>query len=265
MLVLCIAGMGAAISWGLLSARRTRDLRRLDQTRSEFLSTVSHELRTPLTSMMGYSKLMLSGEGGQLSPAHQEYLKIIHSSMHRMNQLINDLLDVERLERGEMKVESVDVDPLDVLVHCRELMTMMARDKGLEFRFSVPDELPWLRGDRSRLIQVFSNLISNAIKYTERGFVAVQAKNESRSGVSGVQIDVMDSGFGISESEQAQLFQKFFRTESSKLSPESGTGLGLAIIRGIVLAHGGHVSLKSARGQGSTFSVWLPAATTPRS
>lgn len=230
------------------------DLRKLDQLKTEFISTVSHELRTPLTSIGGYAKLLAGGDAGPVTETQKEFLYIIDTNVVRLTHLINDILDVEKMEVGKMQIVREPQDLHSVLKECRDTFGILAAQKGLELRYRVADELPPILGDRSRLVQIFMNLLSNAIKYTEKGFVELTAEPNDFA----VTVKVRDSGVGLSADEKERLFQKFYRTRSGLRSAEGGTGLGLAIVRGLVEAHGGTITVDSLPGQGTTFTVTFP-------
>lgn len=225
----------------------------VDRQKSEFLSTVSHELRTPLTSIGGYIQLITAGDAGPLTDTQREFLSIVEANVRRLTALINDVLDMERMESGAFQVKKEPQRLGEILHECYESLLLMAHQKGLELRLKLPDPTPWVLGERSRLEQIFVNLLSNAIKYTDKGFIEITV--ETADGA--VKISVRDTGIGISEDEQGKLFQKFYRTDASLASREKGTGLGLAITRGLVEAHGGTVSVSSEPGKGSVFTVVL--------
>jgi signal transduction histidine kinase/CheY-like chemotaxis protein len=231
------------------------DLRKLDQLKSEFLSTVSHELRTPLTSIGGYTKLLSSGDAGPVTETQREFLYIIDTNVVRLTHLIDDILDVEKIEFGRMQIQREPQDLVGILKECRDTFGILASQKGLELRYSVPASLPAVLGDRSRLVQVFMNLLSNAIKYTDKGFVELAVETHGYA----VTVRVRDSGVGLTEEEREKLFQKFYRTRSGLYSTEGGTGLGLVIVRGLIEAHGGTIAVDSEPGRGTSFSVTFPA------
>jgi signal transduction histidine kinase len=230
------------------------DLRRLDQMKSEFISTVSHELRTPLTSIAGYVKLMAAGDAGPINETQAEFLGILETNVGRLSRLINDIMDLESMESGRARLDRKHEDLASVLRECRQTLGLIANQKGLLLKFEVPDHLKPVLGDHARLVQVFTNLISNAIKYTPKGSVSVQAEEKDFA----VMVRVRDTGVGLSAEEQARLFDKFYRTRSGVDSGETGNGLGLAIVRGLVEAHGGTIRVESEPGRGSVFTVTLP-------
>lgn len=233
------------------------DLKNLDELKTDFISTVSHELRTPLTSIGGYVKLLIAGDAGPITETQKEFLYIVDTNVVRLTHLINDILDVEKMESGKVQLVREQQDLVSVLKECRDTFGILAAQKGLELRYKVPDHLSPIMGDRGRLVQVFMNLLSNAIKYTQSGFVEIEAEQRDFA----VVVRVRDSGIGLSDQEQEKLFQKFYRTRSGLSSAESGTGLGLVIARGLVEAHGGRITVESTPGKGTVFSISLPSAT----
>lgn len=231
------------------------DLKKLDELKSEFISTVSHELRTPLTSIGGYTKLLLSGDAGPVTETQREFLMIVDTNVVRLTHLINDILDIEKMESGKVQIAREPQDLVAILKECRKTFDIVAAQKELELRFKVPEKIKAVLGDRSRLVQVFMNLISNAIKYTKSGYVGIEAEEQDFA----VMVRIRDTGVGLTPDEREKLFQKFYRTRSGLSSSEGGTGLGLAIARGLVEAHGGRISVESIFGAGTTFTVTLPS------
>jgi signal transduction histidine kinase len=232
----------------------------LDELKSEFISTVSHELRTPLTSIGGYVQLIQAGDAGPITDTQREFLSIIQLNVRRLTSLINDILDIEKLESGGFEVRKEPQDLRELLRECRDSLLLMAQQKGLELRLDLPLEVPPILGDRGKLIQIFNNLLSNAIKYTNTGFIEISIQTDALGPAQeeGVAVQVRDTGVGLSSFEKGQVFKKFYRTDSSLASPEKGTGLGLAITQGLVRSHGGAISVESELGQGSTFEVFFP-------
>lgn len=238
------------------SAESTRLHRESDDLKSEFVSTVSHELRTPLTSIGGYTKVLLDGDAGPLNETQREFLRIVDTNVERLTELINDLLDVDKMESGKVLLRREVIDLREVLEESVETFKLQAERKGLRLELRGGAEPLNVHGDRSRLLQVFMNLVSNAVKYTEKGSVTLES---SRDG-DAVMARVRDTGIGIPESDREKLFSKFYRTGQARLSGEGGTGLGLVIVRGLVEAHEGRIDLSSEEGKGSVFTVTLPGA-----
>lgn len=234
--------------------RDITERKELEKLKSEFISTVSHELRTPLTSIKGYVDLVLAEDVGPLTPEQREFLTIVSQNTTRLTELINDLLEIERLESGRVEFEFTELDLAEVLQNVAQSLKVNAEQKDLEFVTEITSGLK-VRGDRERLAQVFLNLLSNAIKYTPAGTVELKAYRENDT----VVVAVHDTGIGLSESDMQKLFQKFFRSDNPYVRKAGGTGLGLSIAKAIVERHNGTITVTSQLGQGSTFTVRLPA------
>jgi len=255
----------AAFGWRASIARRDRAavlqgenerLTELDRMKEEFVASVSHELRTPLTSIRGYLELILEGDTGDLTPEQNEYLRIIDRNTDRLLDLINDLLDVAQAESGRLVLNLEPVNLESLVADAVAGMRPAADARKIDLDLHVGDEHEAaISVDRKRIGQVIDNLLSNAVKFTPTGGnVDVRLRSDNGD----VRIEVADDGMGIPETEQAQLFERFFRTKAANGQALQGTGLGLAISKGIVEAHGGHITLVSAEGVGTTFSVVLP-------
>jgi len=236
-------------------ARDITERKQLEQMKDEFVGTVSHELRTPLTAIKGFIELVADGEAGPVTEAQREFLHIASRNTDRLGRLINDLLDINRIDSQNLEIRSEPTDLSAVLQDVAETFRGMAQDKGLGFQVHI-DTIPRLMGDAPRLVQVFSNLISNAIKYTPRGEVGIRARvNDSCA-----EVCVYDSGIGLSQEEQTRLFTKFFRGRNQVVADSGGTGLGLFIVKAIVDKHHGSVEVESRPGEGTRFRVRLPLA-----
>jgi signal transduction histidine kinase len=234
-------------------ARDITQQKELEQLKDEFVGTVSHELRTPLTAIKGFLELVADGEAGPLTKSQQEFLDIATRNTDRLGSLIDDLLDVNRIESHGLEIRSEPTSVSEVLQDVVTTFGPMAEAKGLTFQAELP-ELPMITGDGPRLLQVFSNLLSNAIKYTLKGKIGVRAK----AGVRTVEIEVYDTGIGLTSAEQTQLFTRFFRGKSPTVLESGGTGLGLVIAKAIVEKHGGTIQVHSAPERGTRFVVSLP-------
>jgi signal transduction histidine kinase len=237
--------------------RDITERKHLEQMKDEFVSTVSHELRTPLTAIKGFIELVVDGDAGPLSESQREFLQIASRNTDRLGNLINDLLDVNRIESQLFEVRSEMTDLSIVLEDVVATFRPLAQAKGLEFRSQI-DALPQLLGDGPRLVQVFSNLVSNAIKYTLQGEVGLRARRAQ----AGIEVVVHDSGIGLSREEQAQLFTKFFRGRNPVVTDTGGTGLGLVIAKAIIERHQGRIEVASVPGEGTHFRVVLPVPAT---
>ena len=226
----------------------------LDRMKDDFVGTVSHELRTPLTAIKGFIELVADGDAGPVTETQREFLQVAARNSDKLAVLINDLIDMNLIESQRLEVRLRPLDLAPVLTDVAATFRVMAQTKGLAFREEVA-KLPKVLGDSARLVQVFSNLVSNAIKYTPRGEVGIQAASTH----AGVQITVHDTGVGLSREEHDQLFTRFFRGQSSVVTEAGGTGLGLVIAKAIVDRHQGTIDVESRPGEGSRFQVTLPA------
>ncbi|HID61579.1 MAG TPA: GAF domain-containing protein [Anaerolineae bacterium] len=227
-------------------------LKELDKMKSDFVATVSHDLRSPLANISGYALLL--PEAGELNETQQEFVEGIRLSVARMTTLINNLLDLGKIE-ARVGMEMKPCQLVAVINEVVKSLKEQARAKEIVLQLDLPPELPLVLGNRVRLDQVVSNLVSNAIKFTpEGGVVTVSAIEEKGE----VVVEVKDTGIGIAPKDQVHLFEKFYRVRSEETSGIEGTGLGLAIVKSIVEGHGGRVWVKSQPGQGSTFGFALP-------
>jgi PAS domain S-box-containing protein len=244
----------------LLERERAQNerLRSLDRLKDEFVALVSHELRTPLTSIRGYLELVLD-DADKLATEHQEFLQIVDRNVDRLLHLVSDLLLVAQVDAGKLTFEWTEVDLASLVGECVQAARPAAEGAGVELAFRATSAQP-ITGDRSRIGQLLDNLISNAIKFTPAGGRVDVAVDWS---VDGAVIEVRDTGYGIAAEDQTQLFERFFRTPSASDMAIAGTGLGLSIAKAIVDAHGGAISVESAKGTGTTFRVVLPLGPTP--
>lgn len=245
-------------------------LQQVDQLKSDFLSIVSHEMRTPLTSILGFIKIgkrKHSDLMGELLPAASPktldmltqmltYFDIIEAESERLTSLINDLLDLNKLESGKMvwRRESVVCDEL-ISRAAASLQTVLEQ-KNLRFRLEVEPDLPAIHGDGDRLQQVVLNLLSNAVKFSEQGVITCRARRRQNE----ILISVSDQGVGIPPADQEKIFDKFLQLPTSQRGKPAGTGLGLPICKQIVEHHGGRIWVESDPGAGSTFSFTVPIA-----
>jgi PAS domain S-box-containing protein len=231
-------------------------LRKLDRMKDEFIALVSHELRTPLTSICGYLELLLQDDVmAELPTAQLNWLEVIDRNAERLLRLVEDLLLTAQASAGNLALEKGEIDIAAVLAQAVQASTPVAAARDIELTCAT-EPLPNASGDRLRIGQVIDNLVSNALKFTPAGgSVEVRAYPHH----SAVRIEVADTGMGISEDEQGQLFERFFRTARAQEQAIPGVGLGLSISKAIVEAHGGRISVASIEGAGTTFFVDLPA------
>ena len=233
---------------------KSRQLEEASQHKSQFLANMSHELRTPLNAILGYTELMADGAYGEPSEKMLGILKRLEANGRHLLGLINDVLDLSKIEAGQLVLELSDYYIQDIAQSVRSTLEPLAADKKLGFKVEVAPKLPSGRGDGRRLTQVLINLVGNAIKFTDAGEVAINA--EAKNGW--FHVSVRDTGPGISSADQARLFQEFQQADNAITKKKGGTGLGLAISKRIIEMHGGRIWVESQPGQGSTFAFTLP-------
>jgi signal transduction histidine kinase len=233
---------------------KSRQLEVASQHKSQFLANMSHELRTPLNAILGYTELMVDGIYGQLPEKTMGVPKRLESNGRHLLGLINDVLDLSKIEAGQLVLELSDYSLEDIAHTVRSTLEPLAADKKLAFKIGVAPKLPPGHGDGRRLAQVMINLVGNAIKFTDYGEVVITAGAADGS----FRLSVHDTGPGISAADQARLFQEFQQADNAITRKKGGTGLGLAISKRIVEMHGGKIWVESQVGQGSTFSFTVP-------
>ena len=233
---------------------KSRQLEEASQHKSQFLANMSHELRTPLNAILGYSELMADGAYGEPSEKMLGILKRLEANGKHLLGLINDVLDLSKIEAGQLVLELSDYSVQDIAQTVRSTLEPLAADKKLAFKLELAPELPAGHGDGRRLTQVLINLVGNAIKFTDAGEVAIKAEANNGS----FYVSVRDTGPGISAADQARLFQEFQQADNAITKKKGGTGLGLAISKRIIEMHGGKIWVESQLGQGSTFAFKLP-------
>jgi PAS domain S-box-containing protein len=231
----------------------------VDRLKSEFVATVSHELRTPMTSIKGYVEVLLMGAAGALNEQQEHFLQVVKSNTERLAVLVNDLLDISRIEAGKviLTLQELDLGKITREAAAELQRRMQDENKELSLHLHIPDRLPEVTGDAERVRQIVDNLLENAFLYTpEGGAVNVRIYENGPD----LQLDVQDNGVGITPLEQRRVFERFYRGEDPLVLASSGTGLGLSIVQRLVEMHGGRIWLTSSgvRGEGSTFSVTLP-------
>jgi signal transduction histidine kinase len=233
---------------------KSRQLEEASQHKSQFLANMSHELRTPLNAILGYTELMADGAYGEPSEKMLGILKRLEANGRHLLGLINDVLDLSKIEAGQLVLELSDYSVQDIAQTVRSTLEPLAADKKLAFKLELGSDLPPGHGDGRRLTQVLINLVGNAIKFTDAGEVAIKAEAHNGS----FHVSVRDTGPGISAVDQAKLFQEFQQADNAITRKKGGTGLGLAISKRIVEMHGGKIWVESQLGQGSTFTFTLP-------
>ncbi|MGE0525904.1 MAG: response regulator [Bdellovibrionales bacterium] len=239
-------------------AERAAELDRVSRYKSEFLANMSHELRTPLNSQLILSKLLEENREGNLTEKQKEFAKIIHSTGLDLLQLINDILDLSKVEAGKLDLEIRDCEVREIVGECERDFRRLIENKGLKFDVKVDDEIPAvIRTDSHRLLQVLKNFLSNAFKFTSKGRVELRVSRPTLPKV-GVAFTVADTGIGIPKEKVDAVFQAFEQVDSSVSREFGGTGLGLAISKSISALLGGEVSLETRLGEGSSFTLIIP-------
>ncbi len=250
------------------------DLRRLEEVRRDFVANASHELKTPLTSIRGYSETLL--DGNLPDPERRQFLETIARNAARLQRVVDDLLDLSRLESGGWRPDVQDLDIAEAATLAWEPFAERARQKGVGFDLRVPESEPRALADRNAMEQVFSNLYDNALRHTPRDGmvrVAVGRDGPQSSPAPGtgrrapeaapdgpwIVIEVADTGSGIPRDALPRVFERFYRVDPARSRSEGGTGLGLSIVRHMIESMGGAVSAESELGKGTTFRLWLPA------
>jgi len=241
---------------------QNQELQRVNQARSQFVSTVSHELRTPLTSMLAFADILARNVPRNLQPRQMEYVEAIQRSGLRLQTLINDLLDVSRIDSGRFTLQETEFDARQLLDEVVRSLGPILAAKDQAINISIPDRVLAVYADRDRLSQVITTVLSNASKYSPDGSpVELDVQTEENR----LLVQVRDRGIGISEEDRQRLFTPFFRADNEETRSVPGTGLGLVIARSIVEMHGGRVYLDSERGAGTTFRFEIPRLLEDRS
>ena len=231
-----------------------------NKSKSEFLANMSHEIRTPMNAILGFTELLKRGHGRTNEREVRRHLDTIHSSGKHLLELINDILDLSKVEAGRMEVERIDCEPHRIIREVVKVLGVRAREKGIGLEFSAESAVPAvIQSDPARLRQIVTNLVGNAIKFTEKGAVRVVIRASGSMAVPQYEIDVIDSGIGIPADKLDGIFEAFVQADSSVTRRFGGTGLGLAISRRFARALGGDIVVRSEPGVGSTFAVTLDA------
>jgi signal transduction histidine kinase len=232
-------------------------LRELSEMKEEFLALTTHDLRSPLTVISGVISFFTSGRLGELSPEQKNMVAMMERNTQNLIELVNDLLDASKLESGTMRLELASINIKGVVDELRESMEPLAREKEIKLIEALPEDLPPVEADRAKLRRVLLNLLSNALKFTQKGgSVEVRAAREGDR----VRVAVSDTGVGIAPDDVARLFDKYEQARSRATRGEKGTGLGLYITKQLVELHGSQIKVESEVGKGSTFSFTLHAA-----
>ena len=247
-----------------LAQKAVGEMRELDRIKSQFLANMSHELRTPLNSIIGFSRVILKGIDGPVSDQQHQDLNAIYNSGQHLLGLINDILDLSKIEAGKMDLSVEEMNIGDTITSVLSTAAGLLKDKTVKLKQDVPPNLPTIRADPMRMRQIVLNLISNAAKFTDEGSITVSAEpHTTPTGHLEVMISVTDTGPGISPENQTKLFQAFSQVDSSPTRRTGGTGLGLSICQRLVEMHNGHIGVRSAVGKGSTFYFTVPQYNQP--
>jgi PAS domain S-box-containing protein len=232
-----------------------QELERAYRLKSQFLASMSHELRTPINALLGYTSLMRDQIYGELNRRQEEALARMYTASQHLLELVNDILDLAKIEAGKMPVHIEQVDVRQVIREISHTIEPMVRRKNLDYQVGLDPDLPVIRSDPTKVKQVVLNLLSNAVKFTHEGRVAVQTRAAENDGIV---IEVSDTGIGIREGDVQKIFEDFRQVDQSSTREYGGTGLGLSITKKLLHLLGGTIHVESEFGEGSTFTVWLP-------
>ena len=236
--------------------RETKELEKVLKIKSDFISTVSHELRTPLAAIKESIAIVLDGVTGNVTESQTEFLNMAKRNVDRLGRLINDILDFQKLESGKMVFNMQKNDMNEVVKETGNTMATLANQKDLEFSLELEENLPQFTFDKDKIIQVLTNLVSNAIKFTDKGGISIKTSSKG----NGIYVAVHDTGIGIKEEDIPKLFREFEQLEKGEDRKTGGTGLGLAISKKMIEGHDGRIWAVSEYGAGSTFTFFLPFA-----
>jgi PAS domain S-box-containing protein len=241
-----------------LTQQALEEMREADRLKSQFLANMSHELRTPLNSIIGFSRVILKGIDGPVTETQEQDLNAIYNAGQHLLGLINNILDISKIEAGKMELAFTDVDLSEIIRGVMATAVGLVKDKPIELITDIPEQLPFVQADNIRIRQVLLNLVSNAAKFTEEGHIGVSARTIQRGARNEVVIAVFDTGPGINQEDQERIFEPFSQVDASPTRKTGGTGLGLSISRHLVELHGGVIWVESIPDEGSTFAFTLP-------
>ncbi len=241
-----------------LTQQALEEMREADRLKSQFLANMSHELRTPLNSIIGFSRVILKGIDGPITETQEQDLNAIYNAGQHLLGLINNILDISKIEAGKMELAFTDVDLSEIIRGVMATAVGLVKDKPIELITDIPVELPLVQADNIRIRQVLLNLVSNAAKFTETGHIGVSARTIQRGDRNEVVIAVFDTGPGIDQDDQERIFEPFSQVDASPTRKTGGTGLGLSISKHLVELHGGVIWVESIPDEGSTFAFTLP-------
>jgi len=232
-------------------------LEQASAAKSQFLANISHEFRTPLNAILGYTSMLLNGAYGEVLDTHRRIVSRVDANSRHLLALISDILDISRIEAGRMPLQLSTFQIDDLVRQVTEELDAMIQRSPVGVEFVTAPRVPPIRSDRQKVKQILVNLLSNALKFTHEGSIRVVTAYDRAAGR--LTIEVRDTGIGIASADQARIFEDFQQADSSPTRSYGGTGLGLSICRRFADMLGGHVTLQSTLGQGSTFTLSLPA------
>ncbi len=241
-----------------LTSQALEEMREADRLKSQFLANMSHELRTPLNSIIGFSRVILKGIDGPVTENQEQDLSAIYNAGQHLLGLINDILDLSKIEAGKMELTFSEVDLPEIIRGVMSTAVGLVKDKPIELVLDLPDALPSIQADNIRLRQILLNLVSNATKFTDEGHIGISVRLIERGGQPEVVIAVFDTGHGISPEDHEKIFEPFSQVDSSPTRKTGGTGLGLSICKHLVELHRGVLWVESVPGEGSTFAFTIP-------
>jgi PAS domain S-box-containing protein len=244
-----------------LTQKALEEMQEADRLKSQFLANISHELRTPLNSIIGFSHVILQGIDGPVTETQNQDLSAIYNAGQHLLGLINNILDVTRIEAGKMELTLSDVDLKETIISVMATAGGLVKNKPIELITDIPDDLPIIKADSIRIRQILLNLVSNATKFTAKGQIGVSARVIKPGTSHQIVIAVFDTGPGIAPEDQEKIFEPFSQVDSAAVRRSGGSGLGLSICRYLVELHGGRIWVDSILGEGSTFAFTLPIET----
>ncbi|MDY0043403.1 MAG: ATP-binding protein, partial [Syntrophales bacterium] len=232
-------------------------LKKLEKMRVDFVANATHEIKTPLTAILGFIETLKEGAIDDRKIALQ-FLQTIHNHAQRLNRLVDDLLTISDIELGETKISFEDISFVPVIEGILPIIELQASKKDITVKTELPEELPLVKADRDKVIQIFLNVLDNAVKFTdEGGTVSISAQD---NGDGKVAVRISDTGIGIPKAEIPRLGERFYRVDKTRSREMGGTGLGLSIVKHLLMAHRGSMSIDSRPGRGTTISLFFPIA-----
>ncbi len=230
-------------------------LKKLEKMRGDFVANVTHEIKTPLTAILGFIETLKDGAIEEKEVAHQ-FLQIIHTHAQRLNRLVDDLLTISNMELGETELSFEDLSLISVIESILPIIEQQATKKDIVVKKELPDQLPLIKGDRDKVMQILLNVLDNAVKFTDReGTVSITAHDNEDGRVA---VRISDTGIGIPKAEIPRLGERFYRVDKTRSREMGGTGLGLSIVKHLLIAHGGSMSIDSRPGRGTSVSIFFP-------